>query len=57
MRTTDGEWYMPTTLEDLIGLLNQLPKGTNYKLVAGNITGFGMIFLLARTFCQFRNNP
>lgn len=41
IKTTDGEWYMPTTLEDLLGVLTQLPKGTNYKLVAGNITGFG----------------
>jgi hypothetical protein len=38
--TADGDWYMPDNLEDLLAVLNQLPQGTKYRLVAGN-TGTG----------------
>ena len=38
--TPEGEWYMPENLDQLCAVLNQLPQGAKYRLVAGN-TGTG----------------
>ncbi len=38
--TEEGEWYMPENLEELLSVLEHLPEGTKYRLVAGN-TGTG----------------
>ena len=40
-RTVNGEWMQPTTLNDLLALLESLEAGNKYRLVAGN-TGTGI---------------
>ena len=37
-----GDWYRPSTLQQLTGLLATFDKGIKYRLVAGN-TGTGSI--------------
>ncbi len=44
--TLEGEWYMPETLDQLMAVLNQLPQGAKYRLVAGN-TGTGNLSFMA----------
>ena len=36
IRTVDGDWAKPLTLDDLMAVLIQLPQGTTYQLVCGN---------------------
>ena len=40
MASNAGDWFMPTSLADLITVLDQLPPGSSYRLVHGN-TGRG----------------
>ena len=40
VRTTDGEWVKPSSMEELIGVLSGLGPSNTYRLVAGN-TGTG----------------
>ena len=44
VRSSDGEWMKPLTMEDLMGLLQSLEPGKKYRLVAGN-TGTGNFFV------------
>ena len=41
IKTINGTWYIPTSLDDLLKVLNDLPNGTSYRLVHGN-TGRGL---------------
>jgi len=43
--TSDGDWYMPENLDHLLAVINQLPQGVKYRLVAGN-TGTGINYNL-----------
>ena len=36
IRTVNGDWAKPLTLDDLMAVLIQLPQGTTYQLVCGN---------------------
>ena len=40
IKTKDGIWYMPTSLDDATKVLDSLPSGSSYRLVHGN-TGRG----------------
>ena len=40
IKTKEGIWYMPTSLDDAMKVLNSLPSGSSYRLVHGN-TGRG----------------
>ena len=50
-KTADGDWLMPQNLEELLAVINQLPQGAKYRLVAGN-TGTGNYY----HFLRKRNN-
>ena len=46
LRTSDGDWYTPENLDDLLAVLSHLPQGCKYRLVAGNTgTGQRMFFI------------
>ena len=36
IRTVDGDWAKPLSLDDLMAVLAQLPPGATYQLVCGN---------------------
>jgi xanthine dehydrogenase/oxidase len=40
LANTEGDWYLPSSLADLLLVLGQLPVGSTYRLVNGN-TGRG----------------
>jgi hypothetical protein len=44
-------WFQPTSMDELIGNIRQVPDSETYRLVAGN-TGTGDYEL--RTFCLFK---
>jgi len=41
VNTVDGEWMKPTSLEDLLAILGDMPSNVRYQIVAGN-TGKGI---------------
>lgn len=47
--SSDGDWFIPTSLNGLLQTLNQLPQGTTYRLVHGN-TGRGDFLWKIRNF-------
>ena len=49
IKTTNGTWYIPTSLDDLLKVLNGLPNGTSYRLVHGN-TGRGLYKFIVLTY-------
>ena len=41
VKTSEGDWMIPTSVNDLVTVLDQLPQGGSYRLVDGN-TGRGI---------------
>ena len=44
VRTIGGEWTKPNSLDELMALLDDIPQGQKYRIVAGN-TGTGEDFI------------
>ena len=44
IQTSNGTWYMPSSLDDAVNILHGLPSGSTYRLVHGN-TGRGKYIL------------
>jgi hypothetical protein len=36
VRTVDGDWVKPLTMDDLLAVITQLPPDSSYRLVMGN---------------------
>lgn len=41
VRTADGDWVKPASMDELLGVFASMPQGETYRLVAGN-TGVGI---------------